>query len=237
VLVTGCPGGGGDAETTAVQPAPTPAPASEPAAESQPEASAESPASTEELPATFGEAWWEPEIAKSFERKIIEPGANADAAPVTIAKTKGNKVLLRLVNGDSWTIIDPTKNFICKYDPGLKVAVVGPLDGSDGYGAVNVPTVEVTCAVNFPGDAKILRQEVVDDVPCYYAEVVPAGKVKPVKVWLDVEYGLLRKQEDERGVTRWLYSRLNEVNESEFAVPQDVKVLTRAQLKQATGGG
>jgi hypothetical protein len=63
------------------------------------------------------------------------------------------------------------------------------------------------------------------------------GQVQPVRVSLDTKYGLLRKHEDARGVTSFIYSRMNEIDDSELAIPGDVKVLTRAQLKQASGGG
>ena len=241
VLCAGCPSGSDSAESTAVAPttpaAPSSEPATEPATEPQPEAAAAATTPPEEMPATFSEAWGDPTIVYSFERKIVEPGGDPDAAPVAIVAKYGNDVLLHLVAGDGWTIVDPTQNFMCKYDPGLQVAVAGPLDGSDGLGAMSVPVIEVISATDFPGNPKLLGQEDVDGVPCYYAEVVPAGKVETIKVWLDIEYGLLRQQEDERGVSRLLYSRINKIDRGEFAVPKDVKVLTRAQLKQASGSG
>lgn len=156
---------------------------------------------------------------KSYEMKMIPP-AELDEEPVSMlfkmAGGKPAKVKIAHPEGEGWMLADYDAKAMYMYNAKENKAMKMPLD-VDQEGKVAVPSDFVDT------DATVTGTETVDGVRCWVHSSSVGGETG--KVWVSVKDGLPRQVEDQHGITRFEYLRINAVSDSEFELPAGVQVV------------
>lgn len=164
-------------------------------------------------PSTLAEAMASVTQPSSFELKITMEGEEItqlllmeDGKPVKMVVDHHHE-------GAAVVYIDFAGKKMITYNPADKSTFEIPLDEDEAMDDMLI-------------DAEMLEQEVsilgvedVDGVSCWVVETTAKGEEDEAKVWIDREFGLIRQLEADDEVMTFSYSRINEVDPSEFEVP------------------
>ena len=177
-------------------------------------------------PATVGDALKGREAVTSYEVTVTP----ASGRPVTqlVKLDEGKPARMKMDEGEQWVIVDMTEETMYAYDPQQRAA----LKLSLAEGGMEDEDMPVRSADEFDPEVAITGGESVDEVACWVFETTGEEEAEAAKVWLDKEYGLVRQIEQAGELTKFDYSRINAVPDSEFEVPEGVKVMDMAEMMQ-----
>jgi len=163
----------------------------------------------------------------SYEMKIIPPAGRDAQTVTTIMKMAGRKPLkMKVVHDEGWAITDLEAKVMYIYSNDQDMVMKMPLgQGEEG----NVPDSNE----NVDLEATIAGSGNVDGVDCWLISTQVTGH--STKVWVGKKDGLPRKVEAPEGVTKVEYSRINQIPDSEFALPAGVKVMEMPQMPSPGG--
>ncbi|NLJ35201.1 MAG: hypothetical protein GX358_03015, partial [candidate division WS1 bacterium] len=118
--------------------------------------------------------------------------------------------------GDTLIYIDVAAKHMVIYDPSDNTAIESELDDESAGDFTEI----LVNADNLVKEVDILSVEDVNGVSCWVVETTMEGEEAKAKVWIDREFGLIRQIDDGETPITIEYSRLNEIPEAEFEVPQ-----------------
>ncbi len=163
---------------------------------------------------------------RSYEMKMIPP-AELDEEPMSMLfKMAGGKPAnVKIVHpeGQGWMLADYEAKAMYVYNAEENKAMKMPLD-VDQEGKVTVPGDFVDT------DATVTGTETVDGVRCWVHSSSVGGETG--KVWVSMKDGLPRQVEDQHGITRFEYLRINAVSDSEFELPAGVQIVDMKDMMQ-----
>lgn len=146
-----------------------------------------------------------------------DSGKSTEAQRRTLLKLIGGHVtMVKVIEEGRWMLIDIEAGAMYAY--------------KDGAGAIiKIPAADLTGFSDPTGaggmEGTILRSETIDGHDCWIVQ--PSGVESRDEVWVDRETGLVRQVKRLGGIHRFSYSRINDVAESEFALPTGVRVIER----------
>lgn len=157
---------------------------------------------------------------RSYEMNSVPP---AGQPPMSMIVKMGEKnpVKIKSVHEDGWMLVDLEKGGTYAYEPSENIIINMPT----GTGA-EAQSLNPSDLVH--PDTKVLGTERVDGVKCWVVE----SKVGPMesKVWIGTRDGLPRQFETDEGLTKFVYTRVNEVPDSEFDLPDGIQVMDMAAM-------
>ena len=159
---------------------------------------------------------------RRYEMRSVSP--NGEPSMTMIVKMGDQQPLkVKTMQEDGWMLVDLEKGETYAFEPTENMIMKLPVGAGAQPGSMN-PNDFVD------PDAETVGRDRVDGVNCWVIE----SKVGPMesKVWIGTEDGLPRQSETEEGITRFLYSRINEAPDSEFALPESVQIVDMAQMMQ-----
>jgi hypothetical protein len=136
------------------------------------------------------------------------------------------RTLLKLVGGDAKTVkvIEEGRWMLIDIEAGAMYACK---DGAEAI--IKISAADLTGFSDPTGaagmDGTIQRSETIDGHDCW--AVQPSGVESRDEVWIDKVTGLVRQVKRLGCIHRFSYARINEVPESEFALPEGVRVIER----------
>lgn len=146
-----------------------------------------------------------------------DSGMSTKAQRRTLFKLISGQVsIVKVIEEDRWMLIDIEAGamYACK-------------DGTEAI--IKIPAADLTGFSDPTGaagmDGTIQRPETIEGHDCWVVQ--PSGVESRDEVWVDTGTGLVRQVKRLGGVHRFSYSRINEVPESEFALPTGVRVIER----------
>ena len=128
---------------------------------------------------------------------------------------------IKMIRADGWLILDTRTNdtFAFEEDWGhvMKLPLVAGAEG-----------VWVDPRDYVDPEAELLGEERIDGTPCWIIN----SSTGPLdsKVWIGTTDGLVRQLETEEGITRLSYSRFDEVDDGEFSLPPDLRVVELSEM-------
>ena len=158
----------------------------------------------------------------SYEVSSDPPG---DEPPVTmIVKMDGQKpAKVKMIHRDGWMLVDLEAGATYAFEPREDMIMKLPL-GSGAQQAANSPSDHVD------PDATTIGVEIIDGVKCWVIRST-VGNLES-KVWVGAEDGLPRQLEADEGLTRFVYSRIDRIADSEFALPDGIEVVDMVEMMQ-----
>lgn len=203
-------GGGGEAEPAADETGPVPV------ATAEPEEDGGGPG--DKLAALLDRV----SPPSSYEVSSDPPG---DEPPMTmIVKMDGPRpTKMKMIHQDGWMLVDLEAGATYAFEPRENMIMKLPL-GSGAQRAANSPSDYVD------PDATTIGVETIDGVKCWVIRS-SVGTLES-KVWVGAEDGLPRQLETDEGLTRFVYSRIDQVADSEFALPDGIEVMDMAEMMQ-----
>ena len=159
---------------------------------------------------------------RSYELESIPPGGGSSTTMI-VKMGERQPLKVKTIHEEGWMLVDLENGATYAYEPRENLVMKLPI-GTEPNSAAPSP------ADFFDSDATALGKDRIDDVDCWVVE----SKVGPLesKVWIGAEDGLPRQFETEEGITRFVYSRINQVPESDFALPEGVQVMDMAKMMQ-----
>ena len=156
----------------------------------------------------------------SYEVSSDPPG---DEPPMTmIVKMDGQQPeKMKMIHQDGWMLVDLTAGATYAFEPRENMIMKLPL-GSGAQQAGSSPSDYVD------PDATTIGVEKIDGVRCWVIQS-RVGTLES-KVWVGAGDGLPRQFETEEGLTRFVYSRINEIGDGEFALPRGIPVTDMAEM-------
>ncbi len=153
----------------------------------------------------------------SYELRTVAPGRTIDAPRRTLVKLLGGEVkIVKVIEEGRWMLIDIEAGAMYAFKDGAEAIIKIPAADLTGFS-------DPTGAAGMKGT--ILRSETIDGRDCWIVQ--PSGVEARDEVWVDKATGLVRQVKRPGGIRRFSYSRINEVPESEFELPEGVKVIER----------
>jgi hypothetical protein len=133
---------------------------------------------------------------------------------------------VKMMQPDGWMIVDMEANATYAYEPSQGMIMKMPLAGAQG--GVPDPSEYID------PDAQVLGRERLDGTTCW----VIASQVGNLesKVWVGADDGLPRQFETDEGLTRFVYSRINKIKDSEFDLPSGLEVVDMVKMMQRERG-
>lgn len=178
------------------------------------------------VPATLAEALRQCEPPESYQLSMaVSPNQS-----VTELVRFENGVPVRIIMkvSDYWFLTARDEEVRYMYHPKDNTAFRIPLS-HDELAAAMAECSDVGKA--FDTEVPIIGTQMLDGVRCWVAET--QGRERPgafrvwrgsIKIWVDQQYGLLRQSQFGEDITELKYSRINEVPNSEFELPEGVEV-------------
>jgi len=128
----------------------------------------------------------------------------------------GHVTMVKVIEEGRWMLIDIEAGAMYAFKDGAEAIIKIPAADLAGFS-------DPTGAANM--DGSIQRSETIDGHDCWV--VRPSGIETRDEVWVDRETGLVRQVKRLGVIHRFSYVRINEVPESEFALPEGAKVIER----------
>ncbi len=128
----------------------------------------------------------------------------------------GQATMVKVIEEGRWMLIDIKAGAMYAYRDGAEAIIKIPAPDLTGFS-------DPTGAAGMEGT--IQRPETIEGHDCWVVQ--PSGVESRDEVWVDKETGLVRQVKRLGGIHRFAYSRINEVPESEFALPEGVQVIER----------
>ena len=185
----------------------------------EPGASAEPPDAPKEddggMSGTLSELLADVDPPRSYEMKSIPPGGGE---PMTmIFRMDGRRPeKAKMVQADGWMLFDQSADATYMYQASENVIMKMPSAG--GRESLEDPWEHVD-----PG-ATVLGKERIDGSSCWIIAST-IGDFES-KVWVGVDDGLPRQFETDQGLTRFVYSRINQIEDTEFDLPKGIRSST-----------
>ncbi len=171
-------------------------------------------------PQTLGEALKGRKPINSYEFTMTSPEGNIVTQLVKLAD--GKPVRMKMTHGDEWVLVDLSEKVLYAYSPQQKAAMKMAIEGDktpEGE-PIHVPTPD-----DYDASASIVGSDTIDGSECWVVASTVKGAQEIGKVWVDKQYGLVRQVKLGSEVMKFTYSRINQVPDSEFELPQGVKVM------------
>lgn len=128
----------------------------------------------------------------------------------------GHVTMVKVIEAGRWMLIDIEAEAMYAFKDGAEAIIKIPAADLTGFS-------DPTGAAGM--DGTILRSETIDGHDCWVVQ--PSGVESRDEVWVDRRTGLVRQVKRLGVIHRFAYSRINEVPESEFALPEGVRVIER----------
>lgn len=182
------------------------------------------PASAE----TLADAMAAFQMPTSFEMTMTE-GGDEDTPQSMLMKMDGTTpVAMKAESDEGIMLIDWAGGAMYMYDPEDNTALKMAMDEDQ---ASDLP---IRFDFSEAKDAKVIGSETIDGVDCWIVEAMDEDEVG--KTWIGKADGLVRQVEEEDGeMIRVSYSRINEVPDSEFELPEDAKIEDMDAMFEGTG--
>ena len=159
------------------------------------------------------------EPPQSYEMRSLPPGGEPSMSMIVMMGDK-QPVKIKTMHEDGWMLVDLEHGGTYAFEPNENIIM-------------KMPTGTSADVQMSPGDfvhpeSTVIGKDRVDGVKCWVVE----SKVGPMesKVWIGTKDGLPRQFETEDGITRFLYSRIDEIADSEFDLPDGVPVMDMAAM-------
>lgn len=161
----------------------------------------------------------------SFEMTITEPdGQTSQTMAVKLDGT--NPVAFKSETPEAIFLVSVPDKAMYRYDPKDNTALKMPLT-EQGLGDYPNP-------YEFENpEAKMTGTETIGSVDCWVVEVTEGGGGK---VWVGKADGLPRQMQQGEEITKLAYSRINEIPDSEFALPEGATVQEVPDIDMDTPG-
>ena len=157
---------------------------------------------------------------QSYEVKTVPPSGTDSS--VMLVKFDGREpVKIKMTLAEGWMIVDMEQGATYAFEPSENAIMKMPF--GQGTAAASSPTDYVDY------DASVRGKETVDGVRCW---VIDSAGPAQSTVWVGTKDGLPYQMETEEGVTKFVYSRINEVQDGEFELPQGIPVMDLAKMMQ-----
>ena len=158
----------------------------------------------------------------SYELRTVTPEMTIDAARRTLVKLLGGEVkTVKVIEEGRWMLIDIDAGAMCAFKDGAEAIIKIPAADLTGFS-------DPTGATGMNGT--ILRSEIIDGRDCWVVQ--PSGVEARDEVWVDKATGLVRQVKRPGAIRRFSYSRINQVANSEFELPEGVKVIERDAFQE-----
>ena len=146
-----------------------------------------------------------------------DSGKSTEAQRQTLFTLVGGHVtMVKVIEGGRWMLIDIEAGAAYAFKDGAEAIIKIPAADLTGFS-------DPTGAAGT--DGTIQRSETIDGHDCWV--VRPSGIETRDDFWVDREAGLVRQVQRLGGIHRFSYSRIDEVPQSEFVLPEGVKVIER----------
>jgi len=203
-------------------PGPTPAgPARTPQAEAPADESGAAPS-------TLGEAVNARAELESYEMAMVLPDGKKATQLVKLEDGETARVKV-ITEGEEWMLVDRTEGVIYAYSPDMEAAIKLPPEVSKGEESKTV-TIDVD---SFDPAVPIVGSETIDGTDCWVVDATLGEEKKETKVWVGKEDGLLRQVEREGEVVKFTYDKINAVPDSEFELPEGIKIMDTDEMIKA----
>ena len=174
---------------------------------------------------TFGEAMKAFNMPTSFEMAI--ESSDEDTPGSMIMKMDGAEMLaMRMEMDGDVMLFNMSDKVMYMYDVEENKAMKMPVGEDDG----DTPNLYGF----YQDDLKVSGSETVDGVDCWVIDGIDDANA-PGKVWVGKADGLMRQAQDDDEMIKFTYSRINEVPDSEFDLPEGVEVEDLGAMMESLG--
>lgn len=144
----------------------------------------------------------------------------------------GKQSRMKMEQDKGWVIMDSVGGFMIAYDAEKGAAMKLPIQDEDDFEMDDMP-LRVD---DIDSDVEVQRTETLDGVECYVVESTLPGETEKATMWIDKEFGLIRKMENKEDSMTLKFSRINELTDDDFKVPAGVKVEDMSEMLKGAGG-
>ena len=176
----------------------------------------------------LGEAMKSFDMPSSFEMTVT--GGGDDGPYSMVMKMDGTEMLaMRMEMDGDVMLLDTAEKVMYVYDADKNTAMKMPMEDEDEADSPNLYRF-------YADDLKVSGSETIDGVDCWVVEGMESDDA-PNKAWVGKADGLLRQAQDGDDLLTFTYTRINEVPDSEFELPADVKIQDLGAMMDALGEG
>jgi hypothetical protein len=159
-------------------------------------------------------------LPASYELRSIPPDGEA-ALTMLFKLEDGRAAKVKMIKVDGWLVLDAAANETFAFEEEWGHVMKLPLSAVvEGVWADPRDYVDP--------DAKIVGEESVDGELCWIAAAVSESGAS--RVWVGASDGLPRQVETAAGITRFVYSRIDQIEDHEFELPPNVRVVDLEEL-------
>lgn len=172
----------------------------------------------------------------SYEVEVEMSGEEmtADEMPgkMLVQIADGKQSRMKVEHAKGWVIMDSVEGFMVAFDADEGKAMKLPVQDKEDFEMANMPfRVD-----DIDADVDVLKTETLDGVECYVVESAPTGEEEKATIYVDKEFGLIRKMENKEGSMTLKFSRINELTDDDFKVPDGVKVEDMGEMMKGMEG-
>ncbi len=172
----------------------------------------------------------------SYEVEVEVSGEEmtAEEAPgkIMVQIADGKQSRMKMEHEKGWVIVDSVAGSMVIFDAEQGKAMKAPMQGDEDFEMDDMP-LRVD---DIDADVDVLKTETLDGVECYVVESAPPGEDEKATIYVDKEFGLIRKMENKEGTMTLKFSRINELTDDDFKVPDGVKVEDMSEMMKGMEG-
>lgn len=174
---------------------------------------------------TLGEAMPAFDMPSSFEMTV--QAGDEDAETLMMKMDGAKAVAFKAVTDEGVVIIDMVAKAMYMYDPDKNEGMKMPMSEDDA----DMPNPYDF----YKDDLKVSGSETIDGVDCWIVEGMDDENA-PNKAWVGKADGLMRQAQDGEDLIKFTYSRINDIPDSEFELPEGIKLQDMGAMMEEMSG-
>ncbi len=174
---------------------------------------------------TLGEAMPAFDMPSSFEMTV---DAGDGETETLMMKMNGSEaVAFKAVTDEGVVLISMADKAMYMYDPEKNEGMKMPMDDGEDADMPNPYDF-------YSEDLKVSGSETIDGVDCWVVEGMEDEEA-PGKAWIGKADGLMRQAEDGDDLIKFTYTRINEIPDSEFELPEGIDMQDMGAMMEGMG--
>ncbi len=187
---------------------------------------------------TLADVWDKLNANSSYELTMTMPDGKVVTQLMKLEDGKPVKMRMNNPDGSSFVLMDMKEHVIHMCAPEENMAMKMEMSASGGEGGTTSDAAErVFGPDSIESDVELKTSETLDGVECWLVETTTKGTDEDTvaKIWVNKSTGLLVQMEAEGETIRMEYSRLNDIADSEFELPEGMEIMDMSELAEGIG--
>ncbi len=174
---------------------------------------------------TLGEAMPAFDMPSSFEMTV--QAGEEDAETLMMKMDGSDPVAFKAITDEGVVLISMADKAMYMYDPEKNEGMKMPMGDEESADMPNPYDF-------YAEDLKVSGSETIDGVDCWVIEGMEDENA-PGKAWVGKADGLMRQAEDGDDLIKFTYTRINEIPDSEFELPEGIDMQDMAEMMEGLG--